>query len=81
MRHEPSGAIGAKFEVAHELMGRNALLARCHEVQGQEPLAKRDVRSFHDGAGAAGELVPAVTAEEHAGWVFPAIRIVSSDPQ
>lgn len=64
---EPSRAIGAHAEVTHELMGGNALLTRRHQVNGEQPLMQRNVRTLHNGSGAAGELAPAIVAEKHAG--------------
>ena len=45
-----------------ELEGRDAFLGLTHKVDGDEPLAKRQVGIVHDGAGRDAETVPAVVA-------------------
>ena len=37
------------------------------QVHGEQPLVKRNVAALHHGAGANGELVAAIVAEEHPG--------------
>lgn len=63
---EPSGLVGDADHTAH-LRGAHALLGSGHDVNGQQPLVQGNVAALHDRAGADGELVAAVIAEEHPG--------------
>src|SRR5256885_11556991 len=60
LAHEPSRLIGGETAHALDLLGRDTLLARCHQVEHQRPLGERAVAAFHDAIDAHGELVPAV---------------------
>ena len=42
------------------------------QVDRQQPFMNRDMRALHDGAGAGGELVAAIVAQEHSGLRFAA---------
>lgn len=70
MREKPRGAIRAESEIAHEPMRADALLAGRHEMDRQQPLVERNVRTLHHSASAASELVPAVVAQKHSGLRF-----------
>ena len=73
MSQKPNGFVGdAKHPV--QLMRRHALLGSDEQMDRQEPLMDRDFRPFHDGAGAARELVAAVVAQEHPGLRLAAHR-------
>src|SRR3954447_8800013 len=61
MRHEPSRLV-AKAQHTVELVGAGPLLARGHQVRGQEPLVQRDVRALEDGADRGRELATALPA-------------------
>ena len=43
-------------------MGRDALLVGCHKMKAQNPLVKRDMAAFHDGAGHNREVATALIA-------------------
>src|SRR3569833_495905 len=62
MGEEPSGLVG-DAEHTVKLMGAHALLRGAHEVDCEQPLMNRDMRTLHNRASAAGELVAAVVAE------------------
>ena len=57
----PGGAVGYS-QGAVELIGAHTLFGFAHEVDGEEPLAKRQVGVVHDRSRGHGELVPAVLA-------------------
>ena len=58
MAEIPSGLVGY-FQGALELVGRNPFAGFAHQVDGREPLGKRQVRIMEDCPGGNGELVPA----------------------
>lgn len=62
---EPSGLVGDADHAAH-LHRAHALLGSGHDMGSQKPLVQGNVRALHDAAGADGELVAAIVAEEHA---------------
>src|SRR6266550_519493 len=47
MEHEPSGLVG-DADHPMQLVGAHALLARTEQVEGEQPLVQRDVRSLED---------------------------------
>ena len=61
MGHEPSCLVG-DVQHAVELMGADALFARRHQVEAQNPFAQRDMAALHDGAVRDCEVAPAIVA-------------------
>ena len=61
MAKEPSGLVG-HFQGAVHLMGADALLAAAHQVHGLQPLVKRDMAFFKNGAHAYREPATAIGA-------------------
>src|SRR5262249_41506959 len=61
VRHEPRGLV-ADAEVTVKLMRADALLARRHQVQAEQPLRERNPRILEHGADRHGELFTARTA-------------------
>jgi hypothetical protein len=55
--HEPSGFVGTKAHVAHDLQCAHALFARQHEVDDAEPVAEWLVRVLKDRPGDMGEPI------------------------
>ncbi len=59
--HEPSRLLG-NADLGRELHRRNALARGDEQVHRVDPLMQRDMRAFHDGAGADGEVFLALVA-------------------
>src|SRR5260221_4001865 len=64
VRHEPRRLV-SDAQHAMELMRRNTLLARRHQVHCQEPLVQGNMRAFEHRARPYRELAMATVAHEH----------------
>jgi hypothetical protein len=67
VRHEPGGAVGAEAEIAADLHGGDAPLARHHKVRREQPFVQRNVRPLVSRAHRGGEGLTAVFALVEAG--------------
>src|SRR5690348_6177496 len=69
MSHEPSRVVG-NLKSAVQLVSADTLLARRHQMIGQNPLGQRNVAALHDLSGAHRELAATVRAMEEASAVL-----------
>src|SRR5581483_552985 len=76
MAHEPRRFVGDRQHPVH-LMRRNALLARVHQMKGQNPLMKRNMRTLHDGADRNCEVLTASVALKQTRTVAFAIKALN----